>query len=114
MDEERWRIHVEGDQEWVAAERVDGGILVGDIVCNPPEFVNSRAEWDGRKHLIAAAPDLLAACKALLEDLDATEWRDSSPQDMERRRKIVAQARAAIAKAKGGVTRCWPMRSGMN
>lgn len=57
------------------------GVNNGPFVCNASTQANAR--------LIAAAPELLDALAALLED-----QRDASPP-------VLAQARAAIAKARG-------------
>ena len=58
-------------------------------VCGTPGFATSEAD----ARLIAAAPDLLAACKAMLE-LTETDHGDSEETDA-----AFDLARAAIAKA---------------
>jgi excisionase family DNA binding protein len=60
------------------------------------QFISSRAdvrEVDASAHLIAAAPDLLAALECLLDKADY-EWSGEWPETRN-------DARAAIAKAKG-------------
>lgn len=48
-------------------------------------------EAEANAHLVAAAPELLAACKYLLENAEAAGWSDF----------MLADVRAAIAKAEG-------------
>jgi hypothetical protein len=60
------------------------------------------AEWDAdtaNARLIAAAPDLLAACEAVLSNLDhlSDVWGQEGVT-----RTVQDRLRAAIAKAKGG------------
>lgn len=71
--------------------------------------IPGRGNFNNRKgvaHLISATPDLLASCEELVamaetwdrhfrEHAEATGWTDSDPD-------ILARARAAVAKAKGG------------
>ena len=41
--------------------------LVGNVICESPEsFGESMKNWDANGKLIAAAPNLLAACQAAL------------------------------------------------
>lgn len=47
-------------------------------------------------NLIAAAPEMLAACEA------AYRWLNTLGEDSGSRSKVLAEIRAAIAKAKGG------------
>lgn len=62
----------------------------GPLVCVVDD--NDDDRWPADSALIAAAPDLLAACERLL---DAVERGDHKA-------KAVDAARAAIARAKGG------------
>lgn len=49
----------------------------------------SEDTFDANARLIAAAPDLLAACKGLIENIDNPDWSD------------IDKIRAAIARAEG-------------
>ena len=75
---------VEARNKWVAT------------ACNhefhPTEENNKRNQYNAR--LIAAAPELLEACHALLRVRDAEEWVAAL-------RAAIEQARAAIDKAEG-------------
>lgn len=85
----------------------DGGVTrittvhldVSDIAfeCFPndrcPDFMSEIAERWANAHLIAAAPDLLAALENLQEACEY--WEDQNDP-------VLAEARRAIAKAKGG------------
>lgn len=53
-------------------------------------------------HLFAAAPDLLAACEALSARMDSFCRSGIVPDHLDKR--AMEQARAAIAKAKGGAS----------
>jgi len=63
------------------------------LAMNPPDFVADRLT-EANARLIAAAPDLLAACRAVLECLGRTLAPDYLPEPRE-------LLRAAIAKAEG-------------
>ena len=54
-----------------------------------------RTEWRANARLIAAAPELLEACKLLVNNMDKMDFALALPATM----RI---ARAAIAKAEGG------------
>lgn len=58
------------------------------------------ATWEADARLIAAAPDLLAACEAALAYIPGSEVH-SWPPGFELRRKAIDLLRAAIAKAEG-------------
>ena len=65
-----------------------------------------REEDQGHAFLVAAAPDLLAACKAMLGRMEAeSEWLDAAGYSaawmVERHDSVLTPARAAIAKAEG-------------
>ena len=74
----------------VAAERI--GTPINTVVeCNGYDLVMT----EGDAHLIAAAPDLLAACEAALEAI-------RSDADVDWMLNVESQCCAAIAKARGG------------
>lgn len=89
---------------WSAAVCDDGYAMVhtgGDVICNvdfnhapnePADLANAR--------LVAAAPDLFAACKALLTDLTSPFPREALVMASIGEGSI-PQARAALAKALG-------------
>lgn len=61
----------------------------GPLVCVVDD--NDNSKWPADAALIAAAPDLLAACEVLLDAVARGDHKD----------KALRTARAAIAKAKG-------------
>lgn len=67
-------------------------------------FVDSGARVDEDAALIAAAPDLLAACEALLEIGEGFDDADHHDDEEPIVAPILAKARAAIAKAKNSGT----------
>lgn len=67
----------------------------GREVCQSPNGVDVDDEDDANACLIAAAPDLLAACEAMLE------WVARETDDRDWPHPVLDQARAAIAKARG-------------
>ena len=70
----------------------------GDILATVHAVRTTAAGRDANARLIAAAPDLLAACEAALSELEALRGVDEGFPQGE-----TAQAlRSAIAKAKGG------------
>jgi hypothetical protein len=66
----------------------NGNELLFDSVCG--QHPSAKADW----YLIAAAPELLAACQGLLNFLNQMEW--CAPEA-----DAVANAQTAIAKATG-------------
>ena len=68
----------------------DGGIIAL-VQFSVPEH---QAEYEANLNLIAAAPDLLAACEAILFQVIQGKVLE--------RDACISQARAAIAKAEGG------------
>jgi hypothetical protein len=82
-----WKVYVESKHHaYIHAFREGLEFSIGEIYETAvPKELKSNAR------LIAAAPELLGACKALLAVDDELEYPT-----------IVAQARAAIAKAEGG------------
>lgn len=78
--------------------------MAGEIVCStiPAPESASVAERRANARLIAAAPDMLAALKAALEALDASQPIHSRyPEPIARHREATKAAIAAIAKATG-------------
>lgn len=90
---------------WVVREPEDGELHEiyaehgGDLICYPVFTHNQRANVP----LIAAAPDLLAACHAVAHDLQAALDGDdfSGMPDAELFRAFLNVLRPAIAKAEG-------------
>jgi hypothetical protein len=77
----------------------------GQVVCRVPEFDGEHAGIEARlcadARLIAAAPELLAACKALCENVDSGEFSIKC-LDGEWTTANLDRMREAIAKAEGG------------
>ena len=70
------------------------GKCVANVIAGP----TSNPAWDANACLIAAAPDMLAACKELLAEVEhAIRQAGYDPDN----RESITQARAAIAKAEG-------------
>ena len=88
-DPELWR----DDPVVVYTDPGDDGNTVE--VCEVYSDPASLAERDANIRLIAAAPDLLAACEDLLRRFGFTDWQ--SVHDA----AVIESARAAVAKAKG-------------
>ena len=79
---EDWRVNISAEYQNVASAHhltEDG--------------VNSDDECMANARLIAAAPELLAALKNLVNDFDKSVWTEAP---------MLIEARAAIAKAEGG------------
>jgi len=84
--------------EMTAIQTADGKKSIGRV--------NAGVEGKANAHLIAAAPDLLAALTAVIGDFDHAglrglihkHWGAEKEISM---RQSIAQAKAAIAKAKG-------------
>jgi len=84
---------------------------VGHHVALASVFGVPSGEWDANADLIAAAPELLAACERTALVFEAALWADSSdrgdsriPMSDSRRelyQEICEQLQAAIAKARG-------------
>ena len=65
-------------------------------------LVKLDAERKANAHLIAAAPDLLAACERVLEDLEGVGWGEVQGREADAWLDETEKAlRAAIAKARG-------------
>ena len=88
--------------------RPDGFVYAvnGERVCSPHSTLPDSAKWSKQRkdlkanaRLIAAAPDLLEACRALL-DLELSSLRGSDDKDYCHE---VQLAIAAIAKARGEI-----------
>lgn len=61
------------------------------------------ANWENNARLIAAAPDLLEACKRALPALEsAIPWAVGQTMEERHNNPIMVQLRTAIAKATGG------------
>ena len=82
---------------WRVCERASSRVLAGenDTVATTGCQSNLRDQWEANARLIAAAPDMLAAGKALLADV-----RRRYPGE-ELRREFMRALDAAIAKAEG-------------
>lgn len=76
------------------------GGLGWDVVGPPEPALRGMFARAADAHLIAAAPDLLAACMAMDQELMflAAQGRAREKPSLE----VIHQLRAAIAKAKGG------------
>jgi hypothetical protein len=85
---------------WRVCGRIDTDRIC--VICDTAHNAKSRTpENEANARLIAAAPDLLAACQQLLKDfnqlwLDTTDGEHGEPLD-----QGPNMARAAIAKATG-------------
>lgn len=75
----------------------------GDIVCQRPDddCEASLAHWPANAHLIAAAPDLLAALRLALAELIEAPCRDNLAHSRCMKCAAEGAARTAIAKAEG-------------
>lgn len=91
----------EGDREKRDMARIfkakDREFLIGYTLC---DFRNElqRAEDVANARLMAAAPDLLAACEWLVKASESNGYFGSNDKPT----KMLVDARAAIEKAKGG------------
>lgn len=92
-----WQCQVYGKRSWGIFHLSDGVYGGTFAEVNNIGFTNeSRDQAEANAHLIAAAPDLLAACEAALA---ARFGGDDPCCDAD---PLTNQLRAAIAKAKGG------------
>lgn len=82
-----WKIYTSPSAQWVGKD------ITGEIVCEKPDQQYDRANWQANAHLIAAAPDMLEALKAI----EPMTWNDSPLLKVYA--KEIEQLRAAIAKA---------------
>lgn len=90
--------HTQGPWKWKSArtqQHLAGadGCYIG-VTCDIPNTDQKAAN----AHLIAAAPDLLAALRSLVDQLGHVDW--PSAQDV----AAFDEAKAAIAKATGGAS----------
>jgi hypothetical protein len=108
-----WSQHGKGGCECGQIFGPDGNVLVAEVLgpshlsIEGPDCVPSRDRQIANCALIAAAPDLLAALKAMVEP-----WHGFSDVELKRRHLMgaidtpdlerIAQARAAIKAAEGG------------
>lgn len=95
-----WHLSSKGD----GRTYVEGGDTADDIACLLMDHAQSENNANAR--LIAAAPDLLAACKAIIATHPKHHWRIGSPgsvarMEQEEQEAAIELARAAIAKAGG-------------
>lgn len=93
-----WEYRPEGDSDGEVVG-IDHFVIAGDV-----ELACPPREEDAR--LMAAAPDLLLACKEMLTILKHLERCEASADDglgeyLRRLRNALSHARAAIAKAEG-------------
>jgi hypothetical protein len=89
---------------WAVDARAALRVLAGDdvTVCSTGCSVSQRDAWEANANLIAAAPDLLAALKALLAVAPAKAPAAGLIVGIEEQHAAaIAAARAAIAKAEG-------------
>lgn len=94
-----WTIHGWGDGDYEVN-------AASETVCNVPGFDDETVDVDRAEpnaRLIAAAPDLLAACQTVAHDLQAALDGDdfSGMSDADLLRAFLNVLRPAIAKAEG-------------
>ena len=93
--------------EWSRVRDKNGG-LIAKVESVNPKGKRQSCDFDieaANARLIAAAPELLAACKAMLAGFTSyhrCETASANIDDVTRRAQTIAAARAAIAKASGG------------
>jgi hypothetical protein len=79
--------------------------IVGNIICDKPDFADSQNYWQANANLIAAAPDLLEACEDAIGIVQAAivnaRQRNEYSQIIAALEQKEANIRAAIAKARG-------------
>lgn len=91
-----WIAERNHDGDWVISQPGNDGQVVCCLRgCDGPE-------WEANARLIAAAPDLLAACNSALAGFAGVEAGMGAP-GMLADCASVTQLKAAIAKAEGGV-----------
>ena len=88
-----WRVRKDEPGKWLLKQEGNGGLYLFDLRECP-----GIAATDANARLIAAAPDLLAALRALITEWDRPREIPADPDWCD---AIVGQARAAIAKAEG-------------
>lgn len=96
-----WRNEIDNDRLYICAEN-ERGFFTG--VCIVEGNRTSQITTEANAHLIAAAPDLLAACEALVRvvDSEGLALTDLDGYAPESGRNALSSIYAAIAKAKGG------------
>jgi len=97
-----WRV------EWMEGSINELPYILGDndkaVACQVGQYLSDqdglyRGHYDA--HLIAAAPDLLAACEAAFYDLALYGEEHGTECDCSTCVEVIPQLQAAIAKAKG-------------
>jgi hypothetical protein len=84
---------IESGDAWVVCKLDKLCVIVDDDNAPEPSFWPSEHEQEDA-HLIAAAPDLLAACELVLIELEKIPWHSSI-------RAITGHMRAVVEKARG-------------
>lgn len=95
-----WTIEGEGTLVTPVTGALIGTTRIGTGGYGEIELLDGTNEPEGNKYLIAAAPELLAALRALLVVAD----HPNNPMATGACSSIIADARNAIAKAKGGTS----------
>ncbi len=93
METTRWKVDENETLPLAVIEDTADGMGVCEIGANGTESAHASPEMWARARLIASAPDLLAALEGMIEWARRVDTLNPGPE--------VAQARAAIAKAKG-------------
>ena len=95
-----WTIHTQGPDELVCIIEADG---TSRFIARLDEELKTRAEVMTNGFLLAAAPELLEACKIVLKrlDLEAVEREISGQDCVFPCAALRSNLRAAIAKAEG-------------
>ena len=88
---------------WIVHEKVHPAFVcsiadgvIGNVICEPPTWNESRVYWPGNARLIAAAPDMLEVLEAVKPlMIPGMNWTDKTGE------MIKGMVSAAIAKATG-------------
>ena len=86
-----WRLSTLDIDDIVKGEFGHGGVYVATVQFSRGDIPDAEVEANAR--LIAAAPDLYEACRALVAGFGLADLEDDDPD--------IVQGRAAIAKAEG-------------
>jgi hypothetical protein len=99
-----WIVDVDGDRLTGRIMAPDMAAWIGDVRTYPHRWshaMDKAGEWESNAHLIAAAPELLAALESIIDDY-ANMCHILYGQDYnEMGSALEQQARTVIAKAKG-------------